>query len=455
MNAVTRGVKSALRSPVKSGAIVIMFALSIALLLAMLAARTSVLNQVATVKETAGTAITITPAGVNGFMGGGDPLTAESVATITNTAHVSSVSSTLTDQLGTDDTNLESSLELGSFGQRQNRLNTSDSSESATTESEDSTRPAAPEGGMGGPRTQVIGTTDPDSIATDGGTLTLTSGETINGESDGLVALVGKDLAEKNSLVVGNTFTLFGSTVTVKGIYETSNAFHDSGMVVPLKTLQTLTDQAEAVTSVTATVDSADAVSSTVAALKTSLGDAADITSEAERASTSASSLESIASLTLVGVIGASVAGAAIITLGMILIVRERRREIGVMKAIGGSDRKIISQFVSEGLTITVIGALIGIVLGVLISGPITSSLVENQTNAQQQSQTRGMGRPMGGFPGGVESVNQSITQISASLTPAVFASAIGVTLLVAIIGTIIPAWLTTRIRPAEVLRSE
>jgi len=454
MNVVTRGIKNAVRSPLKSGAIVLMFAISIALILSMLVARGSVLAKIEEVKATAGTAITIQPAGVMGNMGGGDPLTTAQLASITSTANVSSISSTLTDQLGTDDTNLTSSLELGSFGQRQQRFETSDTT-AAPTDSEATARPAPT------PRTSVTGTTDVNSIATDGGDLTISSGETIDATSSDAVALVGSDLATKNSLATGSTFTAYGETITVKGIYTTGNAFQDSGIIMPIATLQTLTDQAGAVSSVTATINSSDNVAAAVTALETSLGDDADITSQAESAATSVESLQGIAGLTTAGVIAAAAAGALIIVLSMFLVVRERRREIGVIKAIGGSNRKVITQFIVEGLTITVIGAVIGLVLGVLVSGPMTTSLVTSSASSSSTSEVaegpggRGMGGPGGAFNQGAAQLNTNLTQVTASLTPQIFTLAVGITLLIALLGSAIPAWLTARIRPAEVLRTE
>jgi len=462
MNVVTRGIKNAIRSPLKSGAIVLMFAISIALILSMLVARGSVMSKIDELKANAGTAITISPAGVMGGFGGGDPLTAEQIAKIKNIPNVSSTTASLTDQLTTDDTNLTSSLELGAFGRRMQRTTTDSTSttmtEPALSMTEDSDRPAPT------PRITVTGTTDVNSISTDGSDLKITSGATIDANSDSRTALVGSNLATKNNLTVGSTFTAYGEIVTVDGIYETGNAFQDGGIIMPLKTVQTLTDQADAVSSITATVNSSDNVSATVAALKASLGDDADITSDVERATTSVSSLQGIADLTFAGVIGAAVAGAVIILLAMVLVVRERRREIGVIKAIGGSNGKVIAQFTIEGLTLTAIGAVIGLVLGVFVSGPMTTSLVSNSQNTSTtavQPGPAGMSgaRPTGDFggaiQGGVNQINTNLTQVTASLTPQIFLSAIGITLLIALLGSAVPAWLTARIRPAEVLRTE
>lgn len=444
-------MRSALRSPMRSGAIILILAISIGLILAMLVARTSVNNKIAEVKASSATQITINPAGIMGGMGGGDPLTADQVNTIKNTAHIASISSILTDQLGTTDTNLTPSLELGNFGKRMMRFESANGA-APTTESSDgsTTTREAPK-----PRTSVTGTTTPSTtVPAD----KLTSGVMIDGNSSDSIALVGKTLAEKNNLSVGSTFTAYGKTVTVKGIYSTGNAFEDSGIVMPLATLQTLTSQPGAVTNVTATADSSDNVASTVTALKTALGDKADITSQQEQAESSLQPLESIASLALAGVIGATIAGAVIILLSMIMIVRERRREIGVIKAIGGTNAKVITQFITEALTLTVIAGVIGLGLGVAVSGPMTQSLVSNSDSSSNQT-PNSMGGKRAVRLEGPRSIggqlNENLKSVTSTLTPQVFAGSIGIVLLIAIIGSAVPAWAIARIRPAEVLRTE
>ncbi len=450
MNVISRGIKNSMRSPLRSGAIVLMLAISIGLILSMLVARSSVNAKIADVKSSAGTLVTINPAGINGFAGGGTPFTSEQLATIASTAHITSTTATLSDQLGSTDTNLTASLELGSFGERQQRFDNPEASSgsSTTTTASTTTRPAFT------PRTSVTGTTDPNSVATNGGTLTISSGKTIDGSSSSLTALVGTALATKNNLTTGSTFTAYGKTITVSGIFSTGNTFQDSGIIMPLATLQSLTDQSGDVTHVIAKVDSSDNVNAVVSSLKTAFGDKADITSEAEQAAASVTSLSSIASLALAGVIGATIAGAVIVLLAMIMIVRERRREIGVIKAIGGTSQKVVTQFVTEALTLTVIGAIVGLGLGVLVSGPMTSSLVtSSQSSTNTSTNTRGV--VPRAFERGLGQLNTNITQVTSSVTPQVFASAIGITLLIATVGSAVPAWFISRIRPAEVLRSE
>jgi putative ABC transport system permease protein len=434
-----------------------MLAISIGLIVAMLAAKSGVETKIGQVKSQSATAITVRPAGIQGFGGGGDPLTADQVVTVTKTAHVSNVTSTLTDQLGSTDTNLTPSLNLGSFGKRIQRFESQDG-ESGVASQMFANRPAPT------PRTTVIGTTDANSVATNGGTLTISSGATIDGNANDDEALIGKDLASKNNLSVGSTFTAYSQTFTVKGIYTTGNTFQDSGIIIPIATLQNLTQQPVAVTELAVNADSSDNVASVVSSLKSSLGDKADITSEQQRAENSVSSLGSISNLATSGVVGATIAAGVIVLLTMTMIVRERKREIGVIKAIGGTNFKVITQFMAEALTLTIIGGAVGIAMGIAVSGSITQGLVDSQANASNGQQT-GAGGPggAGGFGGHGNfaqrfqqfggTAQRGLQAVTSSVTPTTIATGAGLTLLIAILGSALPAWFIARIRPAEVLR--
>lgn len=69
---------------------------------------------------------------------------------------------------------------------------------------------------------------------------------------------------------------------------------------------------------------------------------------------------------------GITLLGAAIGLMNIMLVaVNERTREIGLIKAIGGTSKSIRSQFLFESIIISLIGAVLGIILGVIVGNVV------------------------------------------------------------------------------------
>jgi putative ABC transport system permease protein len=468
MNVFTRGVRNAFRNGIRASAIIGVLGLSIGLSLAMLLANQAVGQKIEEVHKTVGTTITVTPAGIRGFMGGGDPLDADNITAIKDTAHVTSIDQSLSDRLDTDSTNLESAIEPGSFGQRQLRIERGSDSGGATFQSGDNvTGPPADFK----PPIIVMGSTNPLASvpSTSGSNAKLSDGKVFDGTKDAAVALVGKDLASKNSLKVGSKFTAYNTEFTVAGIYDSGDNFSNNQVIMPLPTVQRLSEQTGAVTSVTAHVDSAVNLEATATKLTNKLGNEAAVSSDAENTKDTLASLENIRSASTFSLIGASAAAAVILLLTMIMIVRERRREIGVLKAIGGSNLRVMGQFAVESLTLTTLAAIIGIVIGSLAATPVTKMLANttnetSDTGNSLQLPGEGSTGPVAisssgprGFSARFQgsAVAQGAKNLKANVDASIVLYGLGSALLIAAIGSTAAAGLIARVRPAEVMRAE
>src|SRR3954462_4125179 len=118
MGILSRGVRNAFRNGIRTFSIVVILGLSVGLALAMLLARHAVQDKIDSVQSSIGNIITVSPAGVRGFAGGGEPLTTDQIDKVKAVPHVVGVTETLQDRLATEDTNLQSALDLGSLGRR-------------------------------------------------------------------------------------------------------------------------------------------------------------------------------------------------------------------------------------------------------------------------------------------------------------------------------------------------
>jgi len=461
MNIISRGIRNAFRNTVRSGSIIIILALSIGLVIAMLAARQAVQDKIASVKANTGNTITVSPAGVRGFDGGGNPLTSDQLAKVAKISHVRKVVETLNDRLTSSNTSLKSGIDPGSLGNR--NANNSGVGAGPTmvfhSADEDST--------SGGTTTftmpvTITGTNDESAIKTEGSTsLTWKSGKMFDTSKEANVAVVGTQIADKNSLSVGSTFTAYSTTFTVVGIYDAGNIFNNDGVYIPLSTLQKLSSQSGDITSATVTIDSSDNLTSVTNTIKSQLGSAADVTNSADIAAATTKPLESVASIALFSLIGAVIAGAIIILLTMIMVVRERRREIGVMKAIGASNIVIMWQFVVEAITLTAIALVVGTGIGVAAATPLTNALVSNDstsTSSGASNTQMGGGRRVMSFGGPGQfgqASRKAIENIQASVGGATLAEGAALALVIAVLGSAAPSLMISKIKPADAMRNE
>lgn len=486
MNTITLGVRNAFRNATRSLSIIIILGLSIGLSLTMLIAHQAVGQKIAQAKSSIGNAITIAPAGFSQFSQANNSLTTDQLSKVKTLSHITGVTETLTDRLttvGTDTT-------FGRFSDSSNTNNqTSLKSPINVSINNDSGRGMHVFISGGGnlptnfsPPISIVGTNDPQSLgnlAGEGVPITITNGKYINGASDTNDANISQSMASKNNLKVGSTFTAYGKTLTVAGIFKSSTQAGDNDIVVSLPAEQRLSGETNDVTNAIATVDSVDNLSSVTTAIKNALGSSADVTNAQDAVNQSIQPLNSVKNIAFYSLIGAVIAGSVIVLLTMVMVVRERRREIGILKAIGASNIRVILQFMSEAVTLTVAGAVIGVIIGVIGGNPVTNTLVTNASNSSSTNNTQMMGpagiarsrmdvngtgfktfgtRPTNGsglFGRNANGLRNSLSNIRTNVGWSILAWGLGAAVLIAVIGSAFAGWLIARVRPSEVMRAE
>ncbi len=468
MDPFKRGVKNVLRNSTRSVAVIIILSLAVGLSLVMVVARQSVDQKISSIKSSVGNTITIAPAGFSNFSSLNNDLTTSQLSKIKNVDHVTSLSESLSDRLTTIGSSQPS---FGFNSNSSNSTNQTSLTSPVTINLNNVRRHFFNASGSSAPTNfslpiTIIGTNNPYQV--NQSTISITEGKIINGSSDNNNVIVSTSMASKNSLKVGSNFKAFNSTLNVVGIFKTTTKALGNTIVVPLSTLERLTSQSGAVTSAIATVDTSNNLSSTTSAIKKILGSNADVQNSQQQANATIQPLQSVKTIAVTSLIGSLIAGAIIIFLIMLLLVRERKREIGVLKALGASNVKVIKQFTSEATTLTLLAAILGIIIGGLAAGPITSTLINNTRSnnssptsfVQRGALTRQAG---GGFAGPRffsgrgfgGSLRANLLNVHAEVGWSIILYGLAVAIIIAFIGSSLASYLIANVRPAEVLRSE
>jgi putative ABC transport system permease protein len=277
-------------------------------------------------------------------------------------------------------------------------------------------------------------------------TLSIVSGRAISGTTSADVAMISTAMARKNGLKAGSAFTAYGKTLTVAAIFESDSQQGNDTVITSLPVLDRLEGDTGLVFSAVVTAASDTELAMVTSEVERTLGPRASVVSyvaDAEQAVSDLNSVKSIALDSLVGAVGAAV---VILFLVMVLIVRERKREIGILKAIGAPDGRIMAQFTTEALTFTLLGLVVGFVIGIIAASPVTSSLVSH-SGVSQDTGARGL------FGAGNPVLTQ-LTDINAHVGWPVTVEGLAAAVIVAVLASAAAAWMISRIRPAEVLRS-
>jgi putative ABC transport system permease protein len=233
--------------------------------------------------------------------------------------------------------------------------------------------------GSFGPPPFIIGR-DPLANALDPQKLRILAGRDLLEGERGAVVL-GEDLQKQTGDKLGDQILVGGSTFTVVGVYEKNFTINDTSAIVPLADAQLLYKPIVSATANTVEQANPATLASQISVFFAEGTDAAALTTAINAQVDGVKALDPESFRRQVEnqtrLFNTVVFGAALIALligslsvinTMVMAVAERTREIGIRKAVGASDGRILRDFILEAGVIGLLGGLIGIFINVRTS---------------------------------------------------------------------------------------
>ncbi|MFZ0545586.1 MAG: FtsX-like permease family protein [Candidatus Promineifilaceae bacterium] len=244
--------------------------------------------------------------------------------------------------------------------------------------------------------------------------------------------LISSNMAEKAHLSVGDQINVPAATgivsLEIVGITTGRTPIGSEELFVPLMTAQTIFDQPGQINTIEAQFDPGSDAAVVRQAVLDRLGTGFHA-GGIQAGSEFASALEAANYVfNMFGLI-ATAMGGFIIFITFRTIIVERRRDIGMLRAIGASRKTVLSMILVESLTMGVIGTGLGIAVGVLLAKGLHALL---------------------------NPVMDSLMHINLgtlNLSPGVFILAAVLGLGITLVSSILPAMAATKLSPLEALR--
>ena len=236
-------------------------------------------------------------------------------------------------------------------------------------------------------------------------------------------ALLGDLAARRLHLRPGERLRLGKRSFRVAGVYHSGNAFVDNGAVLALPVVQRLAGRPNDVTTIGVTVSLGRRPKEVAEQIERDFPGTVAVTEPGQAVRIDTSSRLIVTTGWIVSLLALIVGGIAV-TNTMAMSVFERVREIGILRAVGWSTRRIAALLVAEALAICLLALAVGLALGyaaaeLFTAGGDTASLLEPD------------------------------------FTAGVFAWGLAFALGVGLIGAAYPTWRATRLTPIEALRRE
>ena len=267
-------------------------------------------------------------------------------------------------------------------------------------------------------------------------------------------ALVADSYATQQSLKLGSVLNLNNTKFTIVGEVKPPLGGQTADVYIPLTKLQTLASQKGLTNVVLVRAANSKSVSAVQKEIQTKFPNA-QVASSKQVADQISGSLVDASNLShRLGIALAALAALAAFLMAALLTlssIGKRVREIGTLKALGWTQRRVIRQVVGESFTQGLAGGLLGVVLGIAIAAAIGAfgpTLSATSTAGSSNSQTAfGLGAIT------ARSVTDKIS-LTAPISITVLLIGFGLALAGGLLAGTAGAFRAARLRPADALRT-
>ncbi|MBI5289723.1 MAG: ABC transporter permease [Chloroflexi bacterium] len=235
--------------------------------------------------------------------------------------------------------------------------------------------------------------------------------------------LLGTHASNDLDAGVGDSVVIDDQTFHVVGLFKSSNLWQDSGAIAPLATVQELANKAGVVTFVYVRVAEGADPEAVAAGIRDDFALLTTVANVSEYSRVD-QGIEIMDALNLAVQALAVGIGAIGVMNTMVMSVYERTREIGILRAVGWSDNRVLRMIVGESLILCAIAAVVGALAGVAASRAVLL----------------------------IPAVQSLLTP---TYTSDIFVRGLVVALAVALVGAAYPAVRAIRLVPMEALRHE
>jgi len=248
--------------------------------------------------------------------------------------------------------------------------------------------------------------------------------------ADERALVIGSGIAQQFKLNLADELTIRGKRFPVKGILKETGSKDDIAVFIPLSVAQELYGVGDKVSFIAVKVDDISKIDEYIQKIQDTSNVA--VVSDKQLLKSVLSIVGTVSlTLQLIAVVAILAAAFGIINT-MMTAIQERKREIGILQAIGAKQRTIFNIFLLESGLYGLLGGIIGLGMGLLFSSIAAPYISQNEFTVFMKGST-----------------------LAVNFDPKLIFGSLLFSLLISLVSGFYPAWRASRLSPVEAISYE